>query len=112
MRFLVLVAIVAATLTACQSARFGGGVDGTWISSDGVLVSTFSQGAFTSRVTTTGETVVEDGRYSRTGDKLTLAWTSLVANQRRSAECTVNSPTVMSCTPSQGDAFTLTRTAA
>ena len=110
MRFVVLAAVVAVTLTACQSARFGGGIDGTWTSSDGVLVSTFSQGAFTSRVTTTGETVVEDGRYSRTGNQLTLAWTSLVANARRSAECNLSSPTVMTCTPSVGDSFTLTRT--
>ncbi len=111
MRILVLAAAMAVTLAACQSTRLGGGIDGTWTSPDGVLVSTFTRGSFTSRVTTTGETVVEDGRYSRTGDRLTLAWTSLIANQQRAAECIVSSPTVMTCTPSQGDPFTLTRSA-
>jgi len=108
MRFLIAAAL-AVTLVGCQSARFGGGVDGTWATDDGVLVSTFANGAFTSRVTTTGETVVQDGRYSRSGNTLTLAWTSLIANERRSAECNVLSPRQMACTPSVGTPFNLTR---
>lgn len=111
MRFIILAA-VAATLIGCQSARLGGGIDGTWTTEDGVLVSSFTRsGAFTSRVVSTGETVVEDGRYSRSGDQLTLAWTSLIANERRSAECTILSSTRMSCAPSAGPAFVLTRSA-
>lgn len=111
MRFIILAAIATALL-GCQGARLGGGVEGTWTTADGVGVSTFTKGgSFTTRVVSTGETVVEDGRYSRTGDTLTLAWTSLTANERRSAECMVLSSTRMTCTPSVGPAFTLTRSA-
>lgn len=109
MRVIIIIAALATALAGCQSARLGGGIDGTWATQDGVLVSTFSNGAFTSRVTTTGETVVEDGRYSRSGETLSLAWTSLIANERRSAECTVLSNTQMTCTPSAGPPFTLNR---
>ena len=109
MRF-VLFAALAVALIGCQSARFGGGgVDGNWASDDGVFVATFNNGAFTSRLTTTGETVVADGRYASTGNGLTLAWTSITLNERRSADCSFITTTRLNCAPSVGQPFTMTR---
>ncbi|MEM0907677.1 MAG: hypothetical protein AAGJ94_09960 [Pseudomonadota bacterium] len=108
MRVLIF-AVLGVALIGCQSARFGSGVDGQWSADDGSFVATFDNGAFTSRLTSTGETVVFDGRYSSTGNGLALAWTSVGANERRSADCTFSARNRLSCVPSVGTAFSLTK---
>jgi hypothetical protein len=101
--------LVCLVLAACQSARFGNPVDGNWASDDGVFVATFRDGAFTSRLTGTGETVVADGRYTRTDQGLLLEWTSIAANEQRSARCRFTDSDRLSCRPSTGQPFTMTR---
>lgn len=110
MRIMVVVAIAVA-LAGCQSARFGGGLSGTWQTTDGVLSSTFGAGTFTSRVVSTGETVVTDGRYTRTGGTISLVWTSIIDNTRKNAECQLLTSTQLACTPATGSAFTMNRVA-
>ncbi|MEM8553088.1 MAG: hypothetical protein AAGF45_11975 [Pseudomonadota bacterium] len=109
MRFAAVALILV--LAACQSAQLGG-IEGNWASDDGVFVAAFDNGAFTSRLTGTGETVVADGRYSRTGSGLSLAWTSITTNERRTADCTFLSSSQVRCTPSVGNPFTMTRATA
>jgi hypothetical protein len=101
---------IGLVLAGCQSLGTGGdSVDGNWASDDGVFVATFRGGAFSSRLTSTGETVVADGRYTRGGDGLTLAWTSIAANERRSAACRFVTTRQLACTPSVGQTFTMSR---
>ncbi|MEM7696049.1 MAG: hypothetical protein AAF318_16490 [Pseudomonadota bacterium] len=109
MRFLTLV-MAAALLAGCQSARLSSsGIAGDWASTDGVFVAQFANGAFTSRLVTTGETVVADGRYEVTGQTVALAWTSIAANEQRSANCVFGNRNEVTCTPSVGNPFTMTR---
>jgi len=105
----LLVCAVVLLVAGCQSARFASPVEGRWASDDGVFVATFDNGAFTSRLTGTGETVVADGRYARRGDALTLEWTSIAANERRAAECSFVASNRLSCVPNVGTRFTMTR---
>jgi hypothetical protein len=105
----LLVCIIALALAACQTGRVGGGLDGNWASDDGVFVATFDNGAFISRLTGTGETVVADGRYSRSAGGIQLEWTSIAANERRSAQCEFLGSGRLRCAPSVGEPFTMTR---
>lgn len=101
---------VGLMLAGCQGVGMGGdNLEGSWASDDGVFVATFRNGAFSSRLTSTGETVVADGRYTRGANGLTLAWTSIAANERRSADCRFVTTRQLSCAPSVGQAFTMTR---
>ena len=109
MRAILTVVGLTALLAGCVSSGSGRSVDGNWSSDDGVFVATFQSGAFTSRLTGTGETVVADGRYTRTADGLTLSWTSIAANQPRSARCVFVTTAQLSCTPSVGQPFTMSR---
>ncbi|MEO1088475.1 MAG: hypothetical protein AAFY88_29940, partial [Acidobacteriota bacterium] len=81
-----------------------------WASDDGVFVATFRNGSFTSRLVSTGDTVVADGRYTSTAGGLNLAWTSIAANERRTAQCTLVAQSQLSCVPNVGQRFTMSRT--
>lgn len=110
MRLIILLSVLV--LAGCQGTRLGGDtLAGNWASSDGVFVATFANGAFSSRLTGTGEVVVADGRYSRVSDGLELTWTSIAANERRSALCQFQSAETVRCNPSAGRPFTMTRVA-
>lgn len=109
MRTLALTIAMAVSLAGCVSGGSGSNIDGNWGSDDGVFVATFQNGAFTSRLTGTGETVVADGRYSRTPNGVSLSWTSIAANEQRAASCTLVAPQRLSCTPTVGQPFTMTR---
>lgn len=105
----LLVPCLALGLSACQFGATGEPVEGSWASDDGVFVARFEEGAFTSRLTSTGETVVADGRYARGADGLRLSWTSIALNEARSADCRFVAVHTLSCTPSVGQTFTMTR---
>lgn len=99
----------AALATALLLAGCIGGdpVTGSWASVDGVFVATFDNGAFQSRLTSTGETVVADGRYQSVPGGYRLSWTSIAANERRTADCVFTATQQLTCTPSAGAAFTM-----
>lgn len=102
---------IALAVASCQGSRSADRVEGRWASDDGVFVATFDGGAFTSQLVSTGDTVVADGRYSDTGAAVQLRWTSIVANEGRSARCTFAGANRLACEPSAGDAFSMTRVA-
>lgn len=109
---IVSAAMMAAMLAGCQSTGgFGGqpAIDGSWASDDG-FVTHFSDGRFDTR-SATGEVVTGDGRYQRAGSVVEMTWISVVTNQRRLATCSFLTPSQLSCTPSVGDPFTLSRIA-
>lgn len=110
MRWISLALVVF--LAACQGARLHANtIDGNWASDDGVFVATFNNGAFSSRLTGTGETVVADGRYERTSGGFELRWVSIVANEGRAASCRFVGASRVQCSPSAGAPFTMTRVA-
>lgn len=113
MRLIGLCMAVAVVLAGCQGTRLTNtdAVAGNWASDDGVFVANFANGAFSSRLTGTGETVVADGRYDPTGTGVTLTWTSIAANERRSASCSFATRSQLRCAPSVGAPFTMTRVA-
>lgn len=111
---LTLVPILAASLAlaACQTATTRSEpIDGNWAADDGSFIAAFDGGAFSSRLISTGETVISDGRYTRTTDGLSLTWTSIAANEPRSATCAFTDQNRIACTPSDGMGFTMTRVA-
>ncbi|WP_157961994.1 hypothetical protein [Acuticoccus kandeliae] len=108
MRAILTTCLVVVGLTGCQMSG-GQGVEGNWASDDGVFIATFQNGAFSSRLTGTGETVVADGRYGRNSGGLQLEWTSIAANERRAADCRFLTPQKLSCTPTVGQTFTMTK---
>ena len=107
------VAALAATLAACQSNSRSSAepIEGNWAADDGSFIATFNKGAFSSRLISTGETVVSDGGYARSGSGIQLSWTSLAANEPRSASCTFLAADKIACEPSAGQRFTMTRVA-
>lgn len=109
MRAIVITLGLAALLAGCVSGGSSSTIDGNWASDDGIFIATFQTGAFTSRLTGTGEVVVADGRYTRTQSTVSLSWTSIAANEARAATCTFLSSRQLSCTPSAGQPFTMTR---
>ncbi len=97
--------MAGALLAGCVGA--GDPVTGSWASVDGVFVATFDNGAFQSRLTSTGDTVVADGRYRATSNGYNLSWTSIAANEQRSARCLFTAVGELTCTPSAGAPFTM-----
>lgn len=104
------IAILAALVLAGCQTMAGGGIEGTWASEDGVSVTTFSDGAFSTRVTSTNE-VVAEGQYQVAADGLQLTWFSVVANEQRSAVCRRAERNRLVCQPRNGDSFSMTRVA-
>jgi hypothetical protein len=85
-------------------------MDGVWSSTDGVFVATFERGGFTSRFTATNE-ILAQGSYTVAGNMVTLAWMSVATQQRRSANCTINTPDSVTCNQDGGGHFELARNA-
>lgn len=114
-------AIAAAALVAgCTTAGPGGGssatqaaarhpVEGEWMSTDGVAVSRFTGGIFTTSATDTGNKLAE-GSY-RVGDDRTISiqGTSLIRQTPIAFNCLLATPTQLNCTNAQGQNFSLNR---
>ncbi len=110
MRASILVLCAAAALAGCQSPRGPAEiVEGSWVSDDGVFVATFADGAFSSRHRANGDVLVADGRYASTGSGLALTWTSIVTNEVRTADCTLGTENQITCRPSVGAVFSMSR---
>jgi hypothetical protein len=105
-----------AALAACQSAGPGGpgvaptGVDGQWMSSDGVAVSTFSGGKFTTTATDTGNKLAE-GSYVVSGATVQIIGTSVIRQTPVSFNCLMASTKQLNCTSTAGQNFSLIRRA-
>ena len=103
-----------AALAGCQSAGPAGpaptGVDGQWMSSDGVAVSTFSGGTFTTTAVDTGNKLAE-GSYIVSGANVQISGTSVIRQTPVSFNCLMAGSSQLNCTSSSGQNFTLVRRA-
>ena len=97
-------------LMARASASTAAPIDGTWASGEGVSVTSFNNGRFTTRFTQTNE-VLAEGTYLMRGGQATMQWVSIAAQEQRSAVCSFTGADSLRCAPPQGEAFTLTRSA-
>ena len=86
-------------------------MDGAWTSTDGVFVASFDRGNFTSRFTATNE-ILAQGNYTVAGNMVSMQWMSVATQQRRSAQCTINTPDRVSCNQDGGGHFELARAGA
>jgi hypothetical protein len=106
-----------AALAACQSAGPGGspiapsGVDGEWMSADGVAISSLNGGKFSSRIVATGETVTTGTYTMRDARTIDLDFFSVKSQQNTKATCMLVSSNQMNCTLAAGTNFTLVRRA-
>jgi len=112
------IAAAAASLAGCvrSGPGVGGpisvaprGVEGEWMSTDGVAVSQFSGGAFQTNALDTGNKLA-DGSY-RMADARTVEITvrSLIRQSTTNVNCALVTPTPLNCTSSNGQQFVLTR---
>jgi hypothetical protein len=123
MRKLTGISALAAmlALSACQTIDFGGPVavappvgaaEGQWVGTDGVAVSTFSNGAFSSSATDTGAKLAV-GSYQYTDPRsVAITFKSLLRGTTVNANCAVVTQSQMNCTSSSGAQFSLIRRAA
>ncbi|MCC5778941.1 hypothetical protein H7H48_07755 [Nitratireductor sp. B36] len=119
-KILTLATVVSALAVAgCQTGMPDGGgqraarqtgVEGQWMGTDGVAVSTLQGGRFSSRAVETGE-VLTEGSYSHRGAQtIDLSFYSLKSQRQTSATCLLASSDRMNCTLANGTNFVLTRT--
>lgn len=115
------VALAGAMLSACvsggpssrpiTSAPPPSGVEGNWMSADGVAVSRLSGGVFTTTALDTGNKLA-DGSYKVTGSNtVEITVVSLIRNTTNSVNCALVTANQMNCTSSSGQQFILTRRA-
>lgn len=111
--------IAAAALLAagCTTSGSGGGtrvaaaspVEGEWVSTDGVAVSRFAGGVFSTTATDTGNKLAE-GSYKIGEDKtIGIQGTSLIRQTPIAFNCLLASQTQLNCTNATGQNFTLNR---
>ncbi|PSJ63390.1 hypothetical protein [Kumtagia ephedrae] len=112
------VAILAAGISGCVSGGPSGpnssamrGVEGDWVSTDGVAVSRFSGGVFTTNALDTGNKLA-DGSYRINGNVVEITVVSLIRNTTTNVNCAQVSPNQLNCTSSTGQNFVLTRRSA
>lgn len=109
-------ALVAGLLAACTSSPGGGpsgsaqtGVEGDWIGTDGVAVSSLKAGKFSSRSLATGETLTNGTYAMRDPKTIDLDFFSVRTNQNTKATCLLAAVNQMNCTLASGTQFVLTR---
>ncbi len=120
-RGLIMATFVAAlALAGCMSGGSGGpqqppvtsrptGVEGEWLSSDGVAISRFNSGIFETIATDTGNKLA-DGSYSYLDQQtVTISVRSLIRQTTSAVNCAMVSPMQLNCTASSGQQFVLTR---
>lgn len=85
------------------------GVEGEWISTDGVAISRFSAGAFETLATDTGNKLA-DGSYRHLDQNtVTITVRSLIRQTTTQVNCALVSTTQLNCTGSGGQQFSLMR---
>ena len=110
-----ILAAAAASLAGCVSGgpanklTLAPVVDGAWISTDGVAVSTFSGGVFTTTATDTGNKLA-DGNYTMTDARnVAITVVSRIRNTTTNVNCALASADQLNCTSSTGTNFVLAR---
>jgi len=86
------------------------GVEGAWVDPNGI-VSTFSNGTFTTRTTDTNQ-LLASGTYVKSSPTLVeINMTSLVRNTQSKVNCALVNPRQLNCTTAEGAQFSLSRRA-
>jgi hypothetical protein len=109
--------IVTAAIAGCQSAPDrpapvnvpSSPVDGEWIGSDGVAISSLYGGRFQSRSVQTGETLTQGTYDFRDQNTIDLSFYSVKTQQQTAAACLLATPNQMNCTLGNGTQFVLMR---
>lgn len=83
-------------------------VAGQWLATDGVAVSNFAGGRFSTTLQATGETVTE-GTYVETGDKVALDFYSVRQQRQSKASCNFADGGRLECVNDSGAQFALVR---
>ena len=84
-------------------------VDGQWADANGI-VSTFQNGAFSTRTTDGTNTLLASGNYTQQSDRLfEINMTSLVRNTQSKVNCALVSQRQLNCTTAEGAQFSLAR---
>lgn len=118
MRNLFSLGIVAMSLAmaGCQTGTPGGSqqagtsvVEGEWIGTDGVAISSLQGGRFSSRAIQTGEMLTEGSYTQRDQSTIDLSFYSLKSQTNTTATCMLVSASQMNCTLANGTNFVLTR---
>jgi hypothetical protein len=113
-----LVAMLA--LAACQSAGGGGGgpvaaapsgVEGSWVSADGVAISNFRAGRFETLAADTGNKLAEGPYTQMDQNTVQIQVTSIIRQTTTAVNCALVSPQQLNCTSSTGQQFSLNRRA-
>lgn len=86
------------------------GVEGEWLSTDGVAVSRFSGGVFTTNALDTGNKLA-DGSYKVNGNTVEITVVSLIRQTTTNVNCALVAAAQLNCTSSTGQQFVLTRRA-
>lgn len=112
------IAATALLVAGCTTSGPGGGggpqaarnpVEGEWISTDGVAVSRFAGGVFTTTATDTGNKLAE-GSYKFGQDKtVNIQGTSLIRQTPIAFNCLLASQDQLNCTNATGQNFSLNR---
>ena len=85
------------------------GVEGEWVSADGVAMSRFSGGVFETLATDTGNKLA-DGNYRHLdANTVTITVRSLIRQTTTQVNCALVSTTQLNCTGSTGQQFSLVR---
>lgn len=111
--------LIAAALAGCQSAGPGPGsgpiarqpqgVEGEWLSTDGVAMSRFTAGAFETLAVDTGNKLAT-GSYRNVSPTLVeISVTSIIRQTTSTVNCSLVTPAQMNCTSSAGQQFVLVR---
>lgn len=110
------VTAMAASLAGCMTGGPGGpiatapaGVEGDWLSTDGVAVSRFSGGVFQTTALDTGNKLA-DGSYQMVdANNVSITVRSLIRQTTTSVNCALVAANQLNCTQSSGQQFVLTR---
>lgn len=86
-------------------------VEGQWQGTDGVAVSTFTAGKFTSTSASTGETLTEGTYTEAPSGLIQLSFYSLRSQKNVAANCLIAEGQRLNCTLDSGTQFVLVRKA-
>lgn len=107
-----------AALAGCQMTELQGpariavqpaGVDGDWISTDGIAISRFRGGRFETVATDTGNKLAEGSYRYADARTVEISLRSLIRQTVTNVDCTLATRTQLNCTSSEGNRFVLVR---
>lgn len=112
----ILTLLGAGFLAACTGTQKldplagGGGLSGTWRSSDNIFTAHFENGAFRSIANDTGNTLSEGSYVVVSNQEIRLNWFGVISQANNSATCKRPNPVTLNCTDARGRSFTLVKT--